>query len=153
MPVFSLWLWLKRVKCTMWYHISLYSKGRMLCVRIPLTTVTTESVDITSVTSDITISNVTTASVAIAVAFITTFTTVCVSVSASGSGRHKYGSGSGSSQHQAKIVRKTFISTVCRLLYDFLSLKNDVNVPVFRIRLRKIRTMCFWASRIRTRIR
>ncbi len=30
--------------------------------------------------------------------------------------------------HQAKLVRKTLILTVLRLLYDFLSLKNDVNV-------------------------
>ncbi len=28
-----------------------------------------------------------------------------------------------------KIVRKTLILTVLRLLFDFLSLKNDVNVP------------------------
>jgi hypothetical protein len=32
-------------------------------------------------------------------------------------------------------------------LYDFLSLKNDVNVPVFPIQIR------FWAFRIRIRIR
>ncbi len=38
------------------------------------------------------------------------------------------GSGSGSLYHQAKIVRKTLIYTVLWLLYDFLSLKNDVNV-------------------------
>ncbi len=37
--------------------------------------------------------------------------------------------GSGSFYHQAKIVRKTSIPTVLRLLFDFLSLKNDVNVP------------------------
>jgi hypothetical protein len=29
----------------------------------------------------------------------------------------------------SKKVRKTSISTVLRLLYDFLSFKNDVNVP------------------------
>ena len=34
-----------------------------------------------------------------------------------------------SSYHQAKIVRKTFIPTVLWLLFDFLSLKNDVNIP------------------------
>ncbi len=39
------------------------------------------------------------------------------------------GSGSGSFYHQAKIVRKTRILTVLWLLLDFLSLKNDVNVP------------------------
>ncbi len=31
--------------------------------------------------------------------------------------------------HQAKIVRKTLIFNVLCHLYDFLSLKNDVNVP------------------------
>ncbi len=41
----------------------------------------------------------------------------------------RYGSGYGSFYHQAKIVRKTLISTVLWLLYAFLSLKNDVNVP------------------------
>jgi hypothetical protein len=36
---------------------------------------------------------------------------------------------SGSFHHQIKI-RKTLISSLLRLLYDFLSLKNDVNVPL-----------------------
>ncbi len=44
----------------------------------------------------------------------------------------RYGSGSGSRtgsfHHQAK-VRKTLIPTVLRILFDFLSSKNDVNVP------------------------
>ncbi len=42
-----------------------------------------------------------------------------------------YGSGNGSRSfyHQAKIVRKTLIPTVLRLLYNFLSSKNYVNVP------------------------
>jgi hypothetical protein len=31
--------------------------------------------------------------------------------------------------HQAKIIRKTLIPTVLRLLLEFSSLKNDVNVP------------------------
>ncbi len=70
--------------------------------------------------------------------------------SASGSVSHKYGSGSRSFHHQAKIVRKTLMSTFLWLLYDFLSLKNDGNVPVFRIRIRiqipRIRTKM---SRIR----
>ncbi len=35
----------------------------------------------------------------------------------------------GSFYHKAKIVRKTLISTVLRLLFDFLSLKNYVSVP------------------------
>jgi hypothetical protein len=50
-----------------------------------------------------------------------------------GSVRRRYGysteSGSGSFHHQAKIIRKTLIPTVMLLLYDFLSLKNYVNVP------------------------
>jgi hypothetical protein len=37
---------------------------------------------------------------------------------------------SGSFYHQAKIVRKTLISTVLWTLYNFLSLKNNVNVPL-----------------------
>ncbi len=37
--------------------------------------------------------------------------------------------GSGSFYHQAKIARKTLIPTVLWLLLDFLSLKNDINVP------------------------
>ncbi len=57
--------------------------------------------------------------------------------SASGSISHKYWSGSGSFHHQAKI-RKTLISTVLWHLYDFLSLNYFVNVPVFRIRIRKL---------------
>jgi hypothetical protein len=36
--------------------------------------------------------------------------------------------GSGSFHHQEKNVRKNLISTVLRLLYDFLILKNDVPV-------------------------
>ncbi len=40
----------------------------------------------------------------------------------------RYGYGSGSFYHQAKIVRKTLIPTVLLLFYDFLSLKNNVNV-------------------------
>jgi hypothetical protein len=39
------------------------------------------------------------------------------------------GYGSGSFYHQAKIVRKTLIPTGLWLLFEFLSLKNDVNVP------------------------
>ncbi len=39
------------------------------------------------------------------------------------------GSGSGSFYHQATIVRKTLIRTVLWPLLNFLSLKNDVNVP------------------------
>jgi hypothetical protein len=49
----------------------------------------------------------------------------------SGSTSQRYGSGSGSGSfyHQAKIVRKTLIPTVLGLLLEFLSLKNDVNLP------------------------
>jgi hypothetical protein len=56
--------------------------------------------------------------------------------SASGSISHKYGSVSGFIHHQAKIVRKSLIYDVLLLLYDFLSLENDLNVSVFRIRNR-----------------
>jgi hypothetical protein len=42
--------------------------------------------------------------------------------------RYASGSSSGSFCHQAKIVRKNLILSVLWLLYDFLSLKNDVNV-------------------------
>jgi hypothetical protein len=48
--------------------------------------------------------------------------------SASGSINQIYGSDSGSFYHQAKVEIKTLIPTVLWLLYDFLSLKNDVNV-------------------------
>ncbi len=48
--------------------------------------------------------------------------------SGSGSASQRYGSGYGSF-YQGKIVRKTLIPTVLRLLFDLLSLKNDVNVP------------------------
>jgi hypothetical protein len=41
----------------------------------------------------------------------------------------RYGSGSGSFYLQAKIVRKTLISTVLLLLFYFSPLKNDVKVP------------------------
>ncbi len=50
--------------------------------------------------------------------------------SGSGSSSQRYGSGAGSFYHQAKIVRKTLIPTVLWLLFDFLSLKNDLNVPL-----------------------
>ncbi len=43
---------------------------------------------------------------------------------------HKFGSGSESFHYQAKIIRTSLISNVLYLLYDFLSLKNDVNVAV-----------------------
>ncbi len=45
-----------------------------------------------------------------------------------GSGSNSTRSGSGSFYHQAKIVRKTFIPAVLFLLYNLLSLKNNVNV-------------------------
>ena len=50
----------------------------------------------------------------------------------SGFTSQRYGSGSfsgsGSFYHHAKIVRKTLIPTIFLLFFDFLSLKNDVNV-------------------------
>ncbi len=51
--------------------------------------------------------------------------------SRSGSISLRYGSGSGfgSFYHQAKIIRKTLIPSALWLLFDFLYLKNDVNVP------------------------
>ncbi len=42
---------------------------------------------------------------------------------------HLYGSGSGSFHQQAKTVKKTLISNILLLLFNFLSLKTDVNVP------------------------
>ncbi len=66
----------------------------------------------------------------------------------------------GSFHHQAKRVRKTLISTVLWLLYDFLSLKNDVNVPSKRNKQKHFFNIYFVGilkvmdekSRIRTRI-
>ncbi len=56
--------------------------------------------------------------------------------SGSGSTSHRYGSGSGSGSgsfyHHAKIIRKILNPTILWLfvtLFDFLSLKNNVNVP------------------------
>ncbi len=46
----------------------------------------------------------------------------------SGSTSQRYGSGSGSFYHHAKIVRKNLNSYYFVTLFDFLSLKNDVNV-------------------------
>jgi hypothetical protein len=54
----------------------------------------------------------------------------------SGSTSQRYGSGSGSCSgsgsgsfcHHAKIVRKNLVSYYFGTLFDFLSLKNDVNV-------------------------
>jgi hypothetical protein len=57
------------------------------------------------------------------------FTKIQPPRSASGSDSHKYESGSVSFHHQAKIERKTLISTALSLLYDLISLKNDANVP------------------------
>jgi hypothetical protein len=46
-----------------------------------------------------------------------------------GSGSISQSYGSGSFSHKAKKVRKTLIPTVLLLLFEFLSLKNYVNVP------------------------
>jgi hypothetical protein len=48
--------------------------------------------------------------------------------SGSGYGSISQRHGSGYFYHQAKIVRKTLIPNFLLLLFDFLSLKNDVNV-------------------------
>ncbi len=50
----------------------------------------------------------------------------------SGSISQRYGSGSGpgSFYHHAKIIRKNLESYYFVTLFDFLSLKNNVNVPV-----------------------
>ncbi len=56
---------------------------------------------------------------------------------------------SGSFYHQAKIVRKTLIPTVVWPFYDFLSLKNDVNVPsisINQINIEKYFLLPFWIS-------
>jgi hypothetical protein len=47
----------------------------------------------------------------------------------SGSISQRYGCGSGYFYYKEKIVRKTLFSTVLLRLFDFLSLKNDGNVP------------------------
>ncbi len=47
----------------------------------------------------------------------------------SGSTSQRYGSGSGSFYTHAKIVKKNLDSFYFVTLFDFLSLKNDVNVP------------------------
>jgi hypothetical protein len=74
-----------------------------------------------------------------------------------------YGSGSGSDSfhQQAKNWRKSLVFTVLWLLHDFLSLKNDVNVPSWRNKHIKLKEnnnflLASWrslASRIRIRIR
>ncbi len=61
-----------------------------------------------------------------------------------GSVSHRYGSDSAESfDHQAKMVRKTFIFTVLRLLCDFLSLKNDVNVPSKSYKQKNLKKILF----------
>ncbi len=53
---------------------------------------------------------------------------------------------SGSFYHQAKIARKTLIPIVLWLLYDFLSLENDVNVALKSTVLSKKRRKIFLRS-------
>ncbi len=63
----------------------------------------------------------------------------------SGSISQRYGSRSRSFYHQAKIARKTLIPTVWWLLFDFLSLKNDVNVPAKSNKQKKFKKkISFW---------
>jgi hypothetical protein len=57
------------------------------------------------------------------------FDQCCGSGSESGSGSISQRYGSGSFYHHANIVRKTLIPANFVTLFDFLSLKNDVNVP------------------------
>ncbi len=64
----------------------------------------------------------------------------------SGSISQKYGSGSGSFCHQAKIVRKTLIPTALCLLFDFLSLKNDGNVPSKSYKQKNLKKISFWLA-------
>ncbi len=49
-----------------------------------------------------------------------------------------------SSSKNTKIVRKPFISTVFWLFNDFLSLKNDVNVPIKSNKQKKPRKKICW---------
>jgi hypothetical protein len=49
--------------------------------------------------------------------------------SGSGSNSQRYGSGSGSFYHHAKNSKKNLDSYYFVTLFDFLSLKNNVNVP------------------------
>ncbi len=53
----------------------------------------------------------------------------CFGPPGSGSTSQRYGSGSGSFYHYAKIVLINIESYYFVTLFDFLSLKNDVNVP------------------------
>jgi hypothetical protein len=55
----------------------------------------------------------------------------------SGSSSQRYGSGSGSFYHHAKIVRKTLIPSFFTL-FDFSSLKNDVNLASKSKKLKKL---------------
>ncbi len=57
--------------------------------------------------------------------------------------------GSGSVHHQAKILRKNFISIFMWLLYDFLSLKNDANVrpkSISKKATKKYFLLAYWCS-------
>jgi hypothetical protein len=54
----------------------------------------------------------------------------------SGPVRRRYGSEA--IHHQAKIVRKPLVSSILWLFFDFLTVKNDVNVPSKSNKLKKI---------------
>ncbi len=60
----------------------------------------------------------------------------------SGSISQKYWSGSGSYYHQAKIVRKTLIPNALWPLFDFLSLKNEINVPLKNKKQKNLKKFC-----------
>ncbi len=64
----------------------------------------------------------------------------------SGSGFVIYLYGSGSFHHQAQLLRETWISTLWWLLYDFLFLKNDVNVPSKSIKQKKLEKQIFFVG-------
>ncbi len=69
----------------------------------------------------------------------------------SGSVSQRNESGTGAFYHQAKIVRKTLVPTVLWFLYDFISLKNDVNVPskskvISRTTFKKSFLLASWRS-------
>jgi hypothetical protein len=72
------------------------------------------------------------------------------------------GPGSGFFNQQAKKVRKTLIFTILMLLYDFLSIKTDINVPSISKKQKTLEKNIFFVgflsaiegkSRIRIRIR
>ncbi len=72
--------------------------------------------------------------------------------SGSGSSSTRYGIrirlGSGSSYNQVRTERKILIPTVFWLLYDFLSLENDVNVKKYPNRQKKLDKFIFFSCHL-----